>query len=65
MYLSDEQDLSHSQVVTRSVASSLNKIDAVEKAIQATIFRVDTTELGKSAVPLKFSQWVNINPILN
>lgn len=59
MYLNDEQDLSHSQVVTRSVPSSLNEIDAFGKAIQSTIFRVDNTEFGKSTVPLKFSQWVN------
>ena len=55
MCLSDEKDLSHSQVVTESVASSLNEIDTFRKATESTIF----TEFGKSVVALKFSQWVN------
>ena len=59
MCLSDEKDLSHSQVVTGGVASSLNEIDTLGKATESTIFRVAATEFGKSVVALKFSQWVN------
>ena len=59
MCLSDEKDLSHSQVVTESVASSLNEIDTFRKATESTIFRTAATEFGKSVVALKFFHWVN------
>ena len=52
MCLSDEKDLSHSQVVTGGVASSLNEIDTLGKATESTIFRVAATEFGKSVVAL-------------
>ena len=47
---SDEKDLSHSQEMTGSLASSLKEIDTFGKATESTIFRVDTTEFGKSVL---------------
>ena len=56
MCLSDEKYLSYSQVVSGSVATSLNKIDTFGKATESTIYRVAATEFGKSVVVLMFSQ---------
>ena len=59
MCLSDEKDLSHSQKVTASAASSLKEVDIFGKATETTIFRVAAAELGKSVVALSFFQWIN------
>ena len=59
MCVSDEKDLSHSQIVAGSVASSLNETDTFGKATKSTIFRVAAIEFGKSVVALKFCQWMN------
>ena len=59
MCLSDEKDLSHSQEMTGSLASTLKEIDTFGKATESTIFRVDTTEFGKSVLRFTFSQLIN------
>ena len=59
MCLSDKKYLSHSQVLNGSVASSLKELDTFGNTTESTIFRVATTEFGKTVVVLKFFQWVN------
>ena len=51
---SDEKDLWHSQVVTRSVSSSFKVIDKFQRTTQSTTLTVGATEFGKSIAALKF-----------